>query len=112
MADSGPWDSHWKGSICPGSLLGRPKRSPGVRHEPPGRGGRHIAVVVRRPRLGFLLMAELFFWPEIFTTLLDKRALSVSKSTWAMHKIMRGEATPSQLGGFLVALRAKGETVD
>lgn len=57
-------------------------------------------------------MAELSSWPEILTTLLDRRDLSVSESTWAMRQVMAGNATPSQLGGFLVALRAKGETVD
>ena len=57
-------------------------------------------------------MAELYTWPEILTTLLDRRDLSVSESTWAMRQVMSGTATPSQLGGFLVALRAKGETVD
>lgn len=57
-------------------------------------------------------MAELYTWPDVLTTLLDGGDLSVSESTWAMRKIMRGEATHSQLGAFLVALRAKGETVD
>ncbi len=57
-------------------------------------------------------MAELYTWPNILTTLLERRDLSVSESTWAMRQIMSGTATPSQLGGFLVALRAKGETVD
>ncbi|PZU48315.1 MAG: anthranilate phosphoribosyltransferase [Microbacterium sp.] len=57
-------------------------------------------------------MAELFSWPEILTALLDRRDLSVSESTWAMTQVMTGDVTPSQLGGFLLALRAKGETVD
>ena len=57
-------------------------------------------------------MAELYAWPGILTSLLEDRDLSVSESTWAMRQIMSGAATPSQLAGFLVALRAKGETVD
>lgn len=57
-------------------------------------------------------MADLTSWPEILTTLLDGRDLSVSDSTWAMTQVMEGAATPSQLAGFLIALRAKGETVD
>lgn len=57
-------------------------------------------------------MAELFSWPGILSTLLADRDLSVSESTWAMRKIMAGEATPAQLAAFLIALRAKGETVD
>ena len=57
-------------------------------------------------------MAELFSWPDVLTTLLDRRDLSVSESTWAMRQIMAGSASPSQIGAFLMALRAKGETVD
>lgn len=57
-------------------------------------------------------MAELYSWSQILTALLDGRDLSVSESTWAMRQVMTGTATPSQLGGFLVALRLKGETVD
>lgn len=57
-------------------------------------------------------MAESYSWPEILTTLLGDRDLSVAESTWAMRQIMSGAVTPSQLAGFLIALRAKGETVD
>ena len=57
-------------------------------------------------------MAELYTWPGILTTLLRDEDLSVSESTWAMQQVMAGDATPSQLAAFLVALRAKGETVD
>ncbi|MBM3715695.1 MAG: anthranilate phosphoribosyltransferase [Actinobacteria bacterium] len=57
-------------------------------------------------------MAERFTWPDLLTSLLAGRDLSVSESTWAMRQVMAGQATPSQLAGFLVALRAKGETVE
>lgn len=57
-------------------------------------------------------MAERFTWPDLLSALLAGNDLSVSESTWAMRKVMAGEATPSQLGGFLMALRAKGETVE
>jgi anthranilate phosphoribosyltransferase len=62
--------------------------------------------------LGSCVMAEMYTWPDVLTTLLERRDLSVSESTWAMRQVMSGAATPSQLAGFLVALRAKGETVD
>lgn len=57
-------------------------------------------------------MAEQYTWPNLLTALLDGRDLSVSESTWAMREVMAGRATPAQLAGFLVALRAKGETID
>ena len=57
-------------------------------------------------------MAESYTWPDILSALLDRRDLSVAESTWAMRQVMSGDATPSQLAGFLIALRAKGETVD
>src|SRR5215212_7693979 len=43
---------------------------------------------------------------------LDGHDLSRAEATGVMNEIMRGEATPAQIGGFLVALRAKGETAD
>jgi anthranilate phosphoribosyltransferase len=57
-------------------------------------------------------MAELISWPQVLTTLLEGRDLSVWEATWAMREVMAGRATPSQLGGFLIGLRKKGETVD
>jgi anthranilate phosphoribosyltransferase len=51
-------------------------------------------------------------WPDLLTTLLDGRNLSISEASWAMRRIVTGEATPAQLAAFLIALRAKGETVD
>ena len=44
--------------------------------------------------------------------LLDGHDLSRDEARETMALIMRGEATQAQIGGFLVALRAKGETAD
>lgn len=44
--------------------------------------------------------------------MLKGQDLSVQNTAWAMNTIMSGEAAPSQIAGFLVALRAKGETVE
>jgi len=45
-------------------------------------------------------------------SVLDKQDLSREEMTDVMRLIMTGEATPAQIGGFLVGLRMKGETVD
>jgi anthranilate phosphoribosyltransferase len=44
--------------------------------------------------------------------LLDGRHLSRAEAREAMDTIMRGEATPAQVGALLVALRLNGETAD
>jgi anthranilate phosphoribosyltransferase len=49
---------------------------------------------------------------EAITKLLDGRQLARAEARAVMDEIMLGEATPAQIGGFLVALRAKGETPD
>jgi anthranilate phosphoribosyltransferase len=51
-------------------------------------------------------------WPAVLTQLLAGADLSIAEASWAMEQVMEGVATPAQLAGFLVALRAKGETVD
>jgi anthranilate phosphoribosyltransferase len=57
-------------------------------------------------------MLESQSWPSVLTALLEREDLSVADAAWSMEQIMLGEASPSQLGAFLVALAAKGETVD
>jgi anthranilate phosphoribosyltransferase len=51
-------------------------------------------------------------WPTLLTRLLEREDLSIADAAWAMRQVMSGEVTEAQLAGFLVALRAKGETVD
>ncbi|WP_369143804.1 anthranilate phosphoribosyltransferase [Streptomyces sp. R44] len=50
-------------------------------------------------------------WPVLLNGLLDGHDLSADDTAWAMDLIMSGEATDAQIAGFMVALRAKGETV-
>src|SRR5213593_1858090 len=49
---------------------------------------------------------------EALARLLDGLDLSRDQARKVMDTIMSGAATPAQIGGFLVALRAKGETPD
>ena len=44
-------------------------------------------------------------------TVINKQDLSDDEMTAVMQKIMSGESTPAQIGGFLVGLQMKGETV-
>lgn len=57
-------------------------------------------------------MSASFSWPAILTALLEGRSLSRGETAVAMTEIMEGAATPAQIAGFVVALRAKGETTD
>ena len=57
-------------------------------------------------------MAREHTWPGILGSLVEGNDLSISEAEWAMQSVMAGEATTAQLGGLLVALRMKGETVD
>ncbi len=51
-------------------------------------------------------------WPTLLAALLDGRSLTADDTAWAMSEIMSGEATPVQVAGFAIALRAKGETAE
>lgn len=45
-------------------------------------------------------------------TIIENRDLTMAEMSSVMRLIMTGAATPAQIGGFLVALRMKGETVE
>jgi anthranilate phosphoribosyltransferase len=49
-------------------------------------------------------------WPDLTAALLRGADLGADDCAWAMDRVMSGDATDVQLAGFLVALRAKGET--
>jgi anthranilate phosphoribosyltransferase len=51
-------------------------------------------------------------WPEVLSALIGRTDLAGDQTGWASGEILTGEATPSQIAAFAVALRAKGETVD
>jgi len=51
-------------------------------------------------------------WPGVLSALLARQALTRDEASWAMAQIMDGDATPAQVAGFAIALRAKGETAD
>ncbi len=49
---------------------------------------------------------------QAIKAVIARQDLSRQDMTEVMQQIMTGEATPSQIGGFLVGLRMKFETVD
>ncbi|MEV0039462.1 anthranilate phosphoribosyltransferase [Streptomyces sp. NPDC050804] len=49
-------------------------------------------------------------WPRLIAALLAGTDLHAEDARWAMQQVMDDAAEPAQLAGFLVALRAKGES--
>lgn len=59
-----------------------------------------------------MIVSPSYSWPELTATLLRREDLPAAATQWAMSTMMAGQASPVQLAGFLIALRAKGETVE
>ncbi len=57
-------------------------------------------------------MATPMTMPAAIRAVIERRDLSGDEMHAVMSLIMSGEATPAQIGGFLIGLRMKGETVD
>ena len=53
-----------------------------------------------------------FSWSVTISKLLAGESLSEDEAAAAMREIMEGAATPAQIAGFAVALRAKGESIE
>jgi len=51
-------------------------------------------------------------WPDVIGSLIAGVDLTSGHTSWVMDEILSGQATPVQIAGFAVALRAKGETVE
>lgn len=49
-------------------------------------------------------------WSGLISDLLRGRDLTAEETWWAMDRVVGGDATSAQVSGFLIALRAKGET--
>lgn len=52
-----------------------------------------------------------FSWPSVLARLIAREDLTEEESGAVMREVMSGAATPAQVAGFLVAMRAKGESV-
>jgi anthranilate phosphoribosyltransferase len=51
-------------------------------------------------------------WPHVLSKIAAGTSLDREEAAAAMRVVMSGEATPAQVGGLLMALRTKGETVE
>jgi anthranilate phosphoribosyltransferase len=51
-------------------------------------------------------------WSTILSQLESKTDLNKAQAVWAMEEIMSGEASEEEMAAFLLALRAKGETLE
>ncbi|GAB3924226.1 anthranilate phosphoribosyltransferase 1 [Microlunatus endophyticus] len=49
-------------------------------------------------------------WPGVLSSLVAGNDLDAATATWAMGRILAGEASDVQIAGFAVALRSKGES--
>ncbi len=59
-----------------------------------------------------MIMNTSFTMQQAIKAVTEKRDLNTEEMAATMRLIMTGEATPAQVGGFLIGLRMKGETID
>jgi len=59
-----------------------------------------------------LSISDLGSWPGVLNRLLQRESLSAAEAERVLDEILEARATPAQVGAFLVALAAKGETAE
>jgi anthranilate phosphoribosyltransferase len=57
-------------------------------------------------------VSDTLSWPGLIGRLLRGEHLAAEDTAWVMDRVLSDDATPVRLAGFLVALRAKGETAE
>ena len=62
--------------------------------------------------LGYRMTGDIQDFRQLLAKVADGNALSEQEAERAFDIMMSGDATPSQMGGFLMALRVRGETID
>jgi len=58
------------------------------------------------------LMTQSLAWPDLLTALVQGQDMDEQATKWAMTQILSGDVPAATMAAFMVALRAKGETVD
>jgi anthranilate phosphoribosyltransferase len=59
-----------------------------------------------------MTLAELGGWPGVLRRLVARHDLTAAEAGAVLGEVLAGEAAPSQLAAFVIALRMKGETVE
>ena len=62
--------------------------------------------------LGYRMTGDIQDFKQLLAKVADGNALSEQEAERAFDIMMSGDATPSQMGGFLMALRVRGETIE
>src|SRR6476661_3134939 len=83
------------------------------RASPPSKATRYLKISSALPAPASSIEAGRFMseFKPLIAKAADGRPLSVEEAKQAFDIMMSGEATPAQIGGFLMALRVRGEAV-
>jgi len=70
----------------------------------------HLAEYKAQPAAQAKVLRYVRFGP--FQLDIQRQDLTTDQTAWAMGEVLAGAATPAQIAGLAVSLRAKGETID